>query len=186
MTAIYVHGLGSGAASTTIHIIRKDFPKYEWIAAEVNENPYESVAKLNSMVKEFLMGTSLGGYYLFYTDAPQAVKIICNPAMNIETVIREKIGLGKHTYSVERENGESEFVLDEEVCDRFEEYREATPAIAGVRNYAVFSAHDELIGDSSSLDNMAMAFDAGYSILIDAKGGHRLRNTTLKLLKKHI
>lgn len=185
--AIYVHGLGSGAASTTIQIIRKTFPEYEWIAAEVNENPYESVAKLNSMVREFmpsiLMGTSLGGYYVFYTNAPKTIKIICNPAINIETIIRKKIGLGKHTYFVERENGESEFVLDEAVCYRFEEYRKVTQATSGVKNYAVFSAHDEMIGDTASLDNMAMVFDAGYSILIDAKGGHRLRKTTLKLLK---
>lgn len=72
------------------------------------------------------------------------------------------------------------------VCCRFEEYREVTQATSGVKNYAVFSAHDELIGDTASLDNMSMVFDTGYSILIDAKGGHRLRKTTLKLLRKYI
>jgi len=40
--AIYVHGLGSGAASTTIRTVRKVFSEYEWIAIEVNENPFES------------------------------------------------------------------------------------------------------------------------------------------------
>ena len=39
---IYVHGLGSGTASTTIRTVRKVFSEYEWIAIEVNENPFES------------------------------------------------------------------------------------------------------------------------------------------------
>lgn len=190
MKAIYVHGLGSGAASTTIDIVRKIFPEYDWIAAEVNENPYESVAKLDSLVREYapamMMGTSLGGYYVFYADAPDAVKVLCNPAMNIATVIREKIGLGTHEYFVERENGDTEFILDEDVCNRFAEFRATHPAILGKSNYAMFSAHDELIGDAGALDNMAMIFNAGYTILIDEKGGHRLRKPTLKLLRQHL
>lgn len=67
--AIYVHGLGSGAASTTARTVRKVFSEYEWIAIEVNENPFESIEKINAIVGEFnpslLMGTSLGGYYAF-------------------------------------------------------------------------------------------------------------------------
>ena len=35
--AIYVHGLGSGAASTTVRTVCKIFSEYEWIALEVNE-----------------------------------------------------------------------------------------------------------------------------------------------------
>lgn len=60
--AIYVHGLGSRAASTV-------FSEYEWKAIEVNENPFESIEKINAIVSEFkpslLIGTSLGGYYVF-------------------------------------------------------------------------------------------------------------------------
>ena len=64
--AIYVHGFGSGAASTTVRMVRKIFSEYEWIALEVNENPFESAAKINTSVSTFnpslLMGTSLGEY----------------------------------------------------------------------------------------------------------------------------
>ena len=45
--AIYVHGLGSGAASSTIGIVRKVFPEYEWTAVEVNEDPAASVDVIN-------------------------------------------------------------------------------------------------------------------------------------------
>ncbi len=92
--AVYVHGLGSGATSTTIKIVRKVFSEYEWLAVEVNENPYESVAKIESFVNNFspsiLMGTSLGGYYVYYANFSKTVIIICNPAMKIETIISEK------------------------------------------------------------------------------------------------
>ena len=78
--AIYVHGLGSGAASTTVRTVCKIFSEYEWIALEVNENPFESIEKINAVISEFnpslLMGTSLGGYYVFYADAPCATKVI--------------------------------------------------------------------------------------------------------------
>lgn len=67
--AIYVHGLGSGAASTTVRMVCKIFSKYEWIAIEVNENPFESVEKINATVSKFnpslLMGTSLAEIMCF-------------------------------------------------------------------------------------------------------------------------
>lgn len=188
--AIYVHGLGSGAASTTVRMVCKIFSKYEWIAIEVNENPFESVEKINATVSKFnpslLMGTSLGGYYVFYADAPCATKVICNPAMNIAKLIRYKIGFGTYSYFVERQDGNTEYTLDEAVCGRFTEFESSHKAVCGTKNYALFAVHDELIGDADMLDNMAMVFESGYRLLLDSKGGHRLRAASLKLLHKEI
>ena len=188
--AIYVHGLGSGAASTTVRTVSKVFSEYEWIALEVNENPFESVAKINAIVGEFnpslLMGTSLGGYYVFYADAPCAVKVICNPAMNIAELIRTKIGFGIYSYFVERQDGNVEYMLDETVCRRFKEYESSHKAVSGTKNYALFAVHDELIGDADTLDNMALVFESGYRLLLDSRGGHRLRTASLKFLHEKI
>ena len=188
--AIYVHGLGSGAASTTIRTVRKVFSEYEWIAIEVNENPFESIEKINAAVSEFnpslLMGTSLGGYYVFYADAPYATKVICNPAMNIAELIRSKIGFGTYSYLVERQDGNAEYILDETICRRFMEYESSHKAVSGTKNYALFAVHDELIGDADMLDNMAMVFESGYRLLLDSKGGHRHRAAALKLLHREI
>ena len=174
--AIYVHGLGSGAASTTVRMVRKIFSEYEWIALEVNESPFESVAKINTSVSKFnpslLMGTSLGGYYVFYADAPRATKVICNPAMNIAELIRYK--------------GNTEYTLDEAVCRRFTEYESSHKAVSGTKNYALFAVHDELIGDADMLDNMALVFESGYQLLLDSEGGHRLRAAALNLLHREI
>ena len=188
--AIYVHGLGSGAASTTVRMVCKIFSEYEWIAIEVNENPLESVAKINTAVSKFnpslLMGTSLGGYYVFYADAPCAAKVICNPAMNIAELICSKIGFGTYSYFVERQDGNTEYTLDEAVCRRFTEYESSHKAVSGTKNYALFAVHDELIGDADMLDSMTMVFESGYRLLLDSKGGHRLRAASLKLLHKEI
>lgn len=188
--AIYVHGLGSGAASTTVRTVRKIFSEYEWIALEVNENPLESVAKINTAVSKFnpslLMGTSLGGYYVFYADAPCAAKVICNPAMNIAELICSKIGFGTYSYFVERQDGNTEYTLDEAVCRRFTEYESSHKAVSGTKNYALFAVHDELIGDADMLDSMTMVFESGYRLLLDSKGGHRHRAAALKLLHREI
>ena len=188
--AIYVHGLGSGAASTTVRTVRKVFSEYEWIAIEVNENQFESVEKINATSSEFkpslLIGTSLGGYYVFYADAPCATKVICNPAMNIAELIRSKIGFGTYSYFVERQDGKTEYTLDEAVCRHFMEYSKSHKAVNGTRNYALFAVHDELIGDSDMLENMAAVFESGYRLLLDSKGGHRLRAASLKLLHEKI
>ena len=188
--AIYVHGLGSGAASTTVRMVCKIFSEYEWIAIEVNENPFESVEKINATVSKFnpslLMGTSLGGYYVFYADAPCATKVICNPAMNIAKLIRYKIGFGTYSYFVERQDGNTEYTLDEAVCRRFTEYESSHKVVNGTKNYALFAVHDELIGDADMLDNMAMVFESGYRLLLDSKGGHRHRAAALKLLHREI
>ena len=188
--AIYVHGLGSGAASTTVRMVCEIFSEYEWMAIEVNENPFESVEKINATVSKFnpslLMGTSLGGYYVFYADAPRATKVICNPAMNIAELIRYKIGFGTYSYFVERQDGNTEYTLDEAVCRRFTEYESSHKVVNGTKNYALFAVHDELIGDADMLDNMAMVFESGYRLLLDSKGGHRLRAAALKLLHREI
>ena len=188
--AIYVHGLGSGAASTTVRMVCKIFSEYEWIALEVNENPFESIEKINATANKFnpslLMGTSLGGYYVFYADAPCATKVICNPAMNIAELIRYKIGFGTYSYLVERQDDKTEYILDEAVCRCFTEYESSHKAVSGPKNYALFAVHDELIGDADMLDNMTMVFESGYRLLLDSKGGHRLRAASLKLLHKEI
>ena len=132
------------------------------------------------------MGTSLGGYYVFYADAPCATKVICNPAMNMTELIRSKIGFGTYSYFVKRQDGKTEYTLDETVCRRFTEFGQKHSAVGGIKNYAMFAVHDELIGDADMLDNMALAFESGYQLLLDSKGGHRLMAASLKLLRKEI
>ena len=87
MNAIYIHGLGSGAATSAVKTISKILPQYKWHPLEMNENLTESVAVIDAAVKELmphvLMGTSLGGLYVMHADlseVPWCKRIVYNPA----------------------------------------------------------------------------------------------------------
>lgn len=193
--AIYVHGLGSGAASTTIDIVRKVFREYEWIAVEVNEDPAESVRTINQEIKRlkpsFLMGTSLGGLYLMYADMTSceedAIRFLFNPACDIARIIRETIGFGIKKYYVPRQDGIQEYELNEAVCARFDRFiADSKPTQGKGYDYAMFSLHDELIGTDGVRRNQLACLDVGYRILVDMDSGHRLRKGTLRLARKHL
>ena len=195
MNAIYIHGLGSGAATSAVKIISKILPQYKWHPLEMNENLKESVAVIDAAVKELkphvLMGTSLGGLYVMHADlseVPWCKRIICNPACHIANDIREKIGFGVKEYFVPRQDGIQQYVLDEDVCREFERDSRLdlmTPGDASL-NFAVFSIHDELIGPVGILENMDVCQRLGYTILIDDKGGHRLDKNSLKKIRDEI
>lgn len=188
--ALYVHGLGSGARTRTMKQLPEYLPYFEWIAVEVAEDAGEAVEKIDLYVRQYhpevLMGTSLGGFYIFYADAPNAVKIICNPAMNIDELIRTKIGFGEHRYFVKRENGQKTYTLDEQVCQRFAEFRASHNPISGRANYAFFGDSDELIEVFGTLRNMAVVSEAGYRIFVEPGGGHRISETTLQLVDRKL
>lgn len=193
--AIYVHGLGSGAASSTIGIVRKVFPEYEWTAVEVNEDPAASVDVINQAIVQlhpaFLMGTSLGGLYLMYADMSScedgAIRFLFNPACDIARIIREKIGFGMKEYFVPRQDGVQQYELSEAVCARFEDYIAGHEETHGRgKDYAMFSTEDELIGPEGVSRNQAICYDAGYRILIDLEGGHRLKKAALRKACKHL
>ena len=188
--ALYVHGLGSGARTRTMKQLPECLPYFEWIAVEVAEDAEEAVGKINRYVEQYrpevLMGTSLGGFYIFYADAPDAEKIICNPAMNIDELICTKIGFGEHRYFVKRENGQKTYILDEQVCQRFAEFRVSHNPISGRENYAFFGDNDELIGTVGTLKNMAVVSEAGYRIFVEPGGGHRIGESTLQLINEKL
>ena len=192
--AIYVHGLGSGAASTTIDIVRKVFSDYEWTPVEVNEDPVDSVNTINQAIAElhpaFLMGTSLGGLYLMYADMESceenAIRFIFNPACDIARVIRKTLGFGTKEYFVPRQDGIQEYVLDESICVRFENFIAGHQPTSGKRDYAMFSINEELSGAAGARNNQRICYQAGYRILIDWQGGHRLRRQTLRLSRTHL
>ena len=200
MDAIYVHGLGSGAATSTLAQVQKYLPQFIWHAVEVNENMEESIRLINKAIKEFdtraVLGTSLGGLYLMYAKVEDwqrapVHRIICNPACNIADIIRDKIGFGTKQYFVPRQDGKQEYVLDETVCRQFEEYIDKhTPTVNKYAyrhpDVAVFSIKDELIGEHGVLENMADCYKAGFEIMLDDKCGHRLDKKVLKLIQSRI
>lgn len=189
-TAMYIHGLASGANSNTGKEMQKLFPNYNWLLPEVGEVLTEAIDTINQWIEkhnpQVIIGTSYGGLMTMYANAPNSVKIICNPAVNAEVSFVEKIGLGEHEYFLQRLDGAKTFVIDETICQGIADYKATHNPISGVQNHAIFAANDEVIGKDATLTNAAFAYDNGYKIHIDAKGMHRNTPSTLDIISKII
>lgn len=183
--AIYVHGFGSGAASGTKSGLARDLSEYEWLCPELTHDPFESLAILNEWAATFspalIAGTSMGGMLALYVDCPGAVRAAVNPSMSIEKTIRRK-GYGRHPYLCEREDGATEYVIDEPLVRRFIDFREQHTIRTGARAVALFSTDDEVCGRESSRQSAALLEAAGVEILWSDKFGHRLNDKATKIL----
>lgn len=188
LIAHYVHGLASGANATTAIKIAEAFPEYEWTVADYGESIGENVQMLNDIVAvhspSLIVGTSMGGLTVLYADAPNAVKVVINPALSIAECVRNTIGLGKHPYFCKRKDGVKEFELTEQMCRGYEEYIATHRPLLGRKNYAIFAAHDELLGDEASVRAQTILQECGFKVLVDPNGAHRLQLSTLEMLKK--
>ena len=184
--AIYVHGLASGAAGTTFNSLARKLKQYRWITTDFEENIERNVVTLNCLIEEYrpalVVGTSMGGVTVLYANAPNTVKIVCNPALSIADCVRNTIGLGHHDYFCERINGQQKFELTEEMCVGYDNYiANHTPSL-GKESYAIFSAHDELLGDEAASVTQQIVADAGYKVSVDPKGVHRITSSTIKII----
>ncbi|MBE6210783.1 MAG: hypothetical protein E7130_04015 [Rikenellaceae bacterium] len=188
--AIYVHGLASGANASTIDKLAKRFPQFVWISADFGEELAENVEQLNDMIRsnspQLIIGTSMGGLTVLYADAPEVVKVVCNPALSIADSVRHTIGLGRHEYFCERLDGATEFELTEQMCQRYERYIASHTPVLGRASYAVFSPHDELLGDKAAAAAQQVVANSGYRVLIDPKGKHRMQSSTIKLIAQEV
>ena len=184
--AIYVHGLASGAAGTTINSLARKLKQYRWITTDFREDIASNVGILECMISlehpSLIVGTSMGGVTVLYANAPDVVKIVCNPALSIADSVRNTIGLGQHEYFCDRINGKQTFELTEEMCLGYDNYIATHTPLQGKENYAIFSTHDELLGDEASLKAQHIVSDAGYSVSIDSKGAHRITLSTIKII----
>lgn len=184
--AIYVHGLASGAAGTTINSLARKLKQYRWITTDFGEDIETNVLILECMISlehpSLIVGTSMGGVTVLYANAPDVVKIVCNPALSIADSVRNTIGLGQYEYFCDRINGKQTFELTEEMCLGYENYIATHTPLLGKENYAIFSAHDELLGDEASLKAQQVVSDAGYCVSIDSKGVHRITSSTIKII----
>ena len=187
--ALYVHGMGSGAKSGTKSSLGHYLDGYEWLSPELPVEPAEAMAILDDYVKVFepklIVGTSLGGLYVLYLDAPEAVKVAVNATYNIETTLR-KIGYGKHKFHCEREDGATEYTIDEPLVKRYMAVRDERVSKKSARMIGFFSTDDELVGKEPAKKNAAALESLGYEICWCDKFGHRLNQPAAKVLGKMI
>lgn len=159
MKILYLHGIGSGADSRTPMELRKHFPEIEIIAPELPARPMEAYKYIQSNFAlnediDLVIGTSLGGFYAL--TLPMVKKLLVNPAMFADTDISNGIGLGKQPFFCVRNNGETEYEIDEEFINELAEIRKKIYESDILRSdridhnlinetYALFGDRDELL-----------------------------------------
>lgn len=184
--AIYVHGLASGAAGTTFGSLSRKFKQYRWITTDFGEDILVNKLILEYMISQhnpsLVVGASMGGLTVLYADAPNVVKIVCNPALSVADSVRNTIGLGRHDYFCARLDGVQSFELTDEMCLGYETFISRAQLRLGKESYAIFSAHDELLGDEAALVAQQVVSKAGYEVLVDQKGSHRITSSTIKII----
>lgn len=185
--ALYIHGFASSPKSGTRASLARSMPEYEWLAPEITHDPYESLTILNEWTDAFqpalIVGTSMGGMLCLYVNDPAAAKIAINPSLEMERTLRQR-GYGKHPYLQERENGDTEYIIDEPMIQRFIAFKKEKQPIPGIRNIGLFSSDDELIGHEGSKRNAKALEQAGWEIIWSDKFGHRCNDHAVKILTK--
>lgn len=185
--AMYMHGFGSGAKSTSSAVVGARVSGYDWLHPEMPLDPFEALAKANEWAQTFrpemIVGTSMGGMFTTMIDAPWAVKVVVNPAMEMDRSLH-RIGYGKYDFFCEREDGVQQYVIDEPLVRLYEQFKNGHNVIPGVRNICIMSADDELLGHEITKKNAEMLTGCGFEIAYSDKFGHRLNEDTAKFIIK--
>lgn len=188
--AIYVHGLASGAKSSTFMELQQQFAHLRWMCVDFGEDLEQNVEHLNQMVEfykpKLIVGTSMGGLETLFVNAPNTVKVVCNPALSLANFIRNSFGLGTHNYRYSRKDGVQQFDLTEQMCIDYEHYIATHPILLGQENHAIFALHDELLGDEATLEARRVLSDAGYTVFVDPHGEHRFSEGTFDYLQREV
>lgn len=181
--ALYIHGMGSGAKSGTRSSLGHYLDRYEWLSPELPTDPQAALAILRDWQQvfqpELIAGTSAGGLFTIFLEAP--VKVAINPTYNIETTLR-RLGYGRHKYHCEREDGATEYTIDESLVQAFRTLRDTEPPLPCPRMLAFFSDDDELVGREASKRNARAMEELGYEVVWSKKFGHRLNQPAAKQL----
>lgn len=72
------------------------------------------------------------------------------------------------------------------MCCDWERYIATHTPSLGKSSYAVFAAHDELLGDDASARAQDLLRACGFRVLIDPEGAHRIKPATIDLIDNEI
>ena len=188
-TAMYIHGLGSGAYSTTFRELTQRFDEYAWGMSEFGEDLAANVTKIEKFAAKIqpslIIASSMGALALLYAKVPaHTVKVVHNPALSLADCVRNVIGLGKHKYFCRRLDRKTEFELTEQMCRNYEEYIASHQIIPAHKSYAIFSTHDELLGDNAAARAKEIVAAANFERHTSPEPQHHLSSATLDLIAK--
>ena len=184
---VYLHGLSSSGNSGTGKQLRKLFPERNVITPDIPVNPLEALKFLKELVsvldpeKTIIIGTSMGGMYAQQLTGFK--RIVVNPAFHVSNTLKKNLGK-KLPFFSPRKNGETEFLITENLIEDFEvmESRQFKNSTDPENVVALFGLNDSVV-------NCKDEYLKYYKNYKDFNGEHRLTtenidNTLAPLIKQ--
>ena len=175
---VYLHGLGSSGATQTADYLRKKLPEVEVISPDIPLRPEEALQVLNRLCYEVkpdvIVGTSMGAMYAQQLHGYK--KILVNPAFHVSEIMRNNIETNK--WLNPRRDGQTEFVIDEELCDLYQQMEESQ--FDGITEFDKKHTH-AFFGTEDTLVNGYDEYMRNYSVATHYPGEHRLVQKWVKI-----
>lgn len=157
---LYIHGMGSSAASSTIRKLKAQFPGAVY-AFDIPVRPMEAMKSIDDFVKEndigIVIGTSLGGFYAKTVKGTK--RIIINPAFFPDKEIPTLLKLGEEqTFMNPRTDGVKTYVMTEDDMKSFKEIKECFEESLDNEDisltFGVFGTEDDTVQDMDVFDSI--------------------------------
>lgn len=157
MKVLFIHGLASSGAYKMSSSLRILLRPCEVVAPDVPIDPDAALSMLLALRDEtrpdLVVGLSLGGFWAQKLRGSR--KILVNPDFHVSRLLRTKTG--ENEYLSPRADGERTFLIDEDICSRYEALERVqfdcldNPEIELTRG--MFALQDELVhcGDEFEL-----------------------------------
>lgn len=146
---IYLHGMGSSGATQTADYLRLKLPEVEVVSPDIPLHPEEALKMLHQLCDvvrpDIIVGTSMGAMYA--QQLHNYKKILVNPAFHVSEIMRTNLGTNK--WLSPRSDGQTEFVIDSELCDLYQKMEASQ--FCGItefdkkHTYAFFGTADTLV-----------------------------------------
>jgi len=173
---LYIHGLASSGASSTVENLVMFLPDIKIVAPDLPINPQNALSLLHDICRtelpDIIIGTSMGG--MFAQQMRGYKKILVNPAFHVSGFMRKNIGT--HIFFNPRKDGNQNFEITESLCDAYESIEkyqfENIDEQEKQKTWALFGTDDTLV-------NCQEEYLAYYDQFQLFEGEHRLNKIVI-------
>lgn len=178
MNIIYLHGLSSSGNSNTARTLRELLPNDNIITPDLPVNPFEALSMVKEIVAKLpkeeilIVGTSMGAMLAHQLKGYR--RILVNPAFHVSKLLRENEGKTLQFFS-ERQDGQKEFEVSDELCGQFEEMEDHQFDNAEIDDEVI-----AIFGTQDSTCNCLEEYQENYIFFHVFDGGHRMTSDVIE------
>jgi len=161
---LYLHGFASHGNGNKSKLLKEYFKNEKVISPTLPVDPLDAIKFIDEIIEVYkdenniVIGTSLGGFYTFYTSAKYKIKgVLINPSFEPWVTLRNSIGLNK------RFDTNEEFIWKEEYLDSLEKiYNDAKQNCDESLLNFFLAEDDELLDHSKIIEKFPKANTIKY------------------------